>query len=135
MSERDDYEVWRQTQERLPRPATEEEMVEYARLYAEAVQEIEQIEQELRAARDEAKNRKVEPSETIARLGTVLVTGRREDWVPVEERADYRAGRVWTVRTDTGVVLSEREMTEGDRQVGIAPRQPVAPPAPVVPEE
>jgi len=56
-----------------------------------------------------AKNR-------VSKLASVVATRREQREVTVEVKYDYDLGVVTRTRTDTGEVISEREMTDQERQ-------------------
>lgn len=55
----------------------------------------------------------------LARLARIVREGKEPRQVVCQERADYRAGQVYVVRTDTGELVRTRRMTGDERQLGL----------------
>ena len=52
-------------------------------------------------------------------LARIVREGKEPRFVVCQERADYRAGQVYEVRTDTGELVTTRKMTQDERQLGL----------------
>lgn len=50
------------------------------------------------------------------KLANIVATNSERRDVTVEIKYDYEAGRVTKIRTDTGEIISDREMTDNERQ-------------------
>lgn len=100
----------------LRTPLTDREIVERARRAAHLAAEIEQLEEEAKAAAKQAKARIEEIQAEQRRLNLEVADGAVHRETPCERRYIYRLGEVHEVRTDTGETLTARPMTERERQ-------------------
>lgn len=106
--------------ERFPRnlrvKLTDREIVERAQRAAHLAAEVEQQEEAAKAAAKQAKARIEELDAERRRLNLEVMDGAVHREVQCERRYIYRLGVVQEYRTDTGELLSERPMTERERQ-------------------
>lgn len=95
---------------------TDREIVERARRAAHLAAEVEQLEDEAKAAAKQAKARIEEIQAEQRRLNLEVADGAVHRETPCERHYIYRTGTVVEIRKDTGEQLSERPMTERERQ-------------------
>lgn len=73
----------------------------------------------------ELKAKEEELDAKLARLGRLGRDKHEYRPVPVRIEADYKAGKVYEIREDTGEVVAERAVNEQDRQAPLFAAQPV----------
>ena len=83
---------------------------------AEKVVRAHELTQELKDFTDGHRGNIKSLAARIQEISRQLQSGRMRATIVCEEQWDYSAGKVWTVRTDTGAVVSERAMTADERQ-------------------
>lgn len=102
--------------EMLPVELTDEERLARADDLANAVQAVEDAKRLKKIVTRDA-TAKVESAEAKrADLADVVASGREYREIIVHRVFDYEAGKVREVRTDTEQVISERGMTDEERQ-------------------
>ncbi|HEY8947187.1 MAG TPA: hypothetical protein VIM73_23245 [Polyangiaceae bacterium] len=117
----------------LRTPLSDREIVERARRAAHLAAEIEQLEEEAKAAQKQAKARIEEIQAEQRRLNLEVADGAVHRETPCERRFIFRTGKVVEVRTDTEEELHERPMTERERQPelpGVDDSGPITPDEP-----
>jgi len=95
---------------------TKEEVSEAGKALAEAIQRKVGIEQRLESFRSQAKA-DIAESEAVITKQTQLVASEKEfRLVNIEVTFDYKAGKKWAVRTDTGEIIWTRLISNEERQ-------------------
>lgn len=95
---------------------TDVEWQNRARELAEANQEVVTQEQRKKDINKELTADVATAKSRASKLTTVVSTRREQREVTVQVKYDYELGRVIKTRTDTGEVISDREMTDNERQ-------------------
>lgn len=98
---------------------TDKEVAERANRAAHLVAECDQKDEEREAANKHAKAQLAELEAEMRKVSTEVRDGATYRGVTCERRYIYRTGTVQEVRTDTGDTLSERAMTDMERQMGL----------------
>lgn len=103
----------------LPCELTESEKVERGATLARELVALNQA-QDAEAERRKAEKIELEKREAEIRMLSVIVaSGRETREVEVEIFADHDAGQVYTMRTDTGEILSRRDIRPEERQISL----------------
>lgn len=102
--------------ENLPVVLTSEQIAERANRAAHRISDRDHMEEELKAYTKTEKSKIAKVESEIRHLSEEVRTKTTYQDVHCERRYDYDSGRVQEVRTDTGVVLSDREMNEREKQ-------------------
>lgn len=104
---------------RLPCTLTEKERLQFADEMANAAQEVESIELTRKSQMDQI-NSELKQAKARAQLLTGIVASKTEYRdVTVEVKLDYDKGKVIKTRTDTGELISERFMTDEEKQTSM----------------
>lgn len=104
---------------RLPCTLTEKERLQFADEMANAAQEVESIELTRKSQMDQI-NSELKQAKARAQLLTGIVASKTEYRdVAVEVKLDYDKGKVIKTRTDTGELISERFMTDEEKQTSM----------------
>lgn len=96
---------------------TDVEVAGRADRLAHLVVQVEQKEDDRKAANTAAKSQIEELSAELKRVSTEVRDKATYGTVQCERRHDYRMGKIVEVRTDTGVVLHERAMSFEEKQL------------------
>lgn len=96
---------------------TQEELNTLARDAARLVNEIDQKDEDQKAASKQAKAQIAELIATHRRISEEIRVGATHKPVRIERRYYYRTGQVVEVRLDTEKVINERAMTDRERQL------------------
>lgn len=116
---------------RLERKLTSEERLLAAATHVASIEAIEAFERETRSSAADRKQSLRALETTEERLREIVKSGAELADVECEERIDFRLGRKFRTRLDTGEVLGSDPLTAADRQArlpGMPP--PEAPPPP-----
>jgi hypothetical protein len=111
---------------------SQDEIVDRAKRSAYLMGEIEQKAEERDAAKKQANAHIEELEAEMHRLSLEVRDGGSYRDVPCERRYIYRTGAVVEVRTDNGEVLTERPMTEREKQLELGLKKPDVLPTKVV---
>ena len=93
--------------------------VEWDNRARELADSIKKHEQEVQRKKDVMKEIGADVSRAAAqvtKLGNIVSTRREQRDVTVEVKYDYELGTVTKTRTDTGEIITTREMTDSERQ-------------------
>jgi hypothetical protein len=93
--------------------------------WREATTEIAKLQTEIDGIKAELEA----PKKTAKEMAAIMRAGTEDGDVWVITKADYEDGIIYEVREDDRTVISQRKMTEADRQE----RLPEPPPRPVIP--
>lgn len=123
--------------ERLERKLTSAERLLAAATHVGSIEAIEAFELETRSIATDRKHSLRALETTEERLREIVKSGSEMADVECEERIDFRLGRKFRTRLDTGEVLGSDPLTDADRQARLpgmpAPEAP-PPPAPPPPK-
>jgi len=108
----------------LPVHLTDEEKERLTQDLIRRLDVIEDIEDRRKASNDEYKSQIKRESVNCGQLRRDLKNGYRMEEVKCEETMDWENGVVVTKRTDTYEVVSEREITEAERQMRLEDAKP-----------
>lgn len=95
---------------------TKEELLEYGGELAQSRQDIVTEEALQASMKQQLKSRLAAFEATSSELSTKVARGEELRDVKVEPRLDFKVGEYYEVRTDTGEEISQRPITEEERQ-------------------
>ena len=107
-------------QKRLPVELTESELAERGKELGASLDEIEEVELELKEERDAANVKRKALLERVKELRQQTRTETEERDVPCQEVKDLSKGSLTVIRNDTGIVINTRALSLEERQGGFA---------------
>ena len=103
----------------LPVPLTEEQKEQRTQDLIRRLDVIEEIEERKKASNDEYKSQVQREIVTCGQLRRELKQGYTMEEIKCDDIMDWAGGVVTTIRLDTKEVVSEREITETERQMNL----------------
>lgn len=103
----------------LPVVLEDETLVTRSKELGLQIQEIEDTKERHKTVKAELREELRDQEAERNRLARIVREGREPRQVVCVERADYKAGQVYVVRTDTDELVRARRMTHDERQLGL----------------
>jgi len=120
MSE-DQREVMRSYEAILPVELSKEELLVKSKVMSECITRIDEIDHDLRDYRARIREEQHELQSKISALAYCIRTGTEDREVECQDLADWKTGKVVTLRLDTDEEIEVREMTQNERQRSLLP--------------
>ena len=114
--------------QQLPVQLSEPEIREAGKRLAQLEGELARHGQKEKEIREQLRGERSTMEGKLSALAAIIRQGYEHRPIPVRVEADYREGKVYEIREDTGEVVADRPVNEQDRQIPLLGGQPTEAP-------